>query len=201
MCQGACQVSIVFTIRATHADLHRSFTAQFEHLATTAFARPELDVPEQQLALAYTVDYDLDNFAAAVGFARQAVFTLAHESGESHPGVCIDSRLTVSDIEVDVGDSSLEVGVYEPVQRILDQVRAAKVPSGYVARRFLHAISDTAGNLSSRCKRSWRRLRRYYPSSLPRLAICPTRSLALSISQFRYVDFPLVQNRRLTVYS
>lgn len=67
-----------------------SFTAQFEHLATTAFARPELDIPEQQLALAYTVDYDLDNFAAAVGFARQAVFTLAHESGQYRSFHAID---------------------------------------------------------------------------------------------------------------
>lgn len=34
-----------------------------------------------------------------------------------------------ADVAVEVGESSLEEGVYEPVQRILDQVRAAKVPS------------------------------------------------------------------------
>lgn len=33
------------------------------------------------------------------------------------------------DVTVEVGESSLEEGVYEPVQRILDQVRAAKVLS------------------------------------------------------------------------
>lgn len=84
MCQGTCQVrlNVSVSFRNISADTTYSFTAQFDHLATTAFARPELDIPEQQLALAYTIDYDLDNFAAAVGFARQAVFTLAHESGK-----------------------------------------------------------------------------------------------------------------------
>lgn len=33
------------------------------------------------------------------------------------------------DIEVEVGGSSLEEGVYEPVQRILDLVRSVKIPS------------------------------------------------------------------------
>lgn len=133
MRQRACQVrnELSTSLHDLGADTTYSFTAQFEHLATTAFAKPELDIPEQQLALAYTIDYDLDNFAAAVGFARQAVFTLAHESGKYHPDHLDDHPLTCTDIEVDVGESSLEVGVYEPVQRILDRVRAAKVPSGY----------------------------------------------------------------------
>jgi len=55
--------------------------AQFDHLAETAFRRPQLDVPEQQLGLAYSFDCDLDNFAAAIGFARQAVLGLANEDG------------------------------------------------------------------------------------------------------------------------
>jgi dynactin 1 len=59
-----------------------SLTAQFKHLSSTVFDRSDLDVPEQQLALAYTVDYDLDNFAAAVGFARQTVYSLTQEPGQ-----------------------------------------------------------------------------------------------------------------------
>jgi dynactin 1 len=39
-------------------------------------------MPEQQLGHAYNVDCDLDNFAAAVGFARQAVLGLAGDEGE-----------------------------------------------------------------------------------------------------------------------
>jgi dynactin 1 len=41
-----------------------------------------------------------------------------------------DELMRGEDIEVDVGESSLEEGVYEPVQRILDLVRSVKVPSG-----------------------------------------------------------------------
>lgn len=36
----------------------------------------------------------------------------------------------MADIEIDVGQSSLEEGVYEPVQHILDLVRTVKVPAG-----------------------------------------------------------------------
>lgn len=56
--------------------------AQFDHLAGTIFGRPELAVGEMQLGLAHGFDYDLDNFAAAVGFARQAISSLAKEDGE-----------------------------------------------------------------------------------------------------------------------
>ncbi|WWC88610.1 uncharacterized protein L201_003523 [Kwoniella dendrophila CBS 6074] len=90
-----------------------SLIAQFDHLSETSFNRPQLDIGEQQSSLSWNFDSDLDNFAAAVGFARQAIEGLTKED----------------DIEIDVEDSSLEEGVYEPVQRILDLVRGVKVPS------------------------------------------------------------------------
>ncbi|ODO01512.1 hypothetical protein I350_06332 [Cryptococcus amylolentus CBS 6273] len=99
-----------------------SLVAQFDHLAETAFHRPQLDVGEQQLGLAHVFDCDLDNFAAAVGFARHAITSLAAEE----------------DIEIDVGESSLEEGVYVPVQRILDLVRSVKVPSA----KLVHQIEE-----------------------------------------------------------
>jgi dynactin 1 len=34
-----------------------------------------------------------------------------------------------SEIEIDVGDSSLAEGVYDPVQRLLDLVKSVKGPS------------------------------------------------------------------------
>ncbi|WVQ80521.1 hypothetical protein IAT38_002626 [Cryptococcus sp. DSM 104549] len=101
-----------------------SLIAQFDHLAETAFNRPLLDVGEQQLGLAYSFDCDLDNFAAAVGFARQQIALLTSEE----------------DIEVDVGDSSLEEGVYDPVQRILDLVRTVKVPSGKLVAQIEEVV-------------------------------------------------------------
>lgn len=62
-----------------------SLIAQFDHLAETTFNQPDLDVAEQQVGLAHTFDYDLDNFAAAVGFARQAIIGLVSEGGECLP--------------------------------------------------------------------------------------------------------------------
>lgn len=59
-----------------------SLIAQFDHLAGTIFNRPELDIGEKQLGLAFGFDYDLDNFAAAVGFARQAIIGLTKSDGE-----------------------------------------------------------------------------------------------------------------------
>jgi dynactin 1 len=78
------------------------------------FDFPGLDAAEQQLDLAYNFEDDLDNFAAAVGFVRQAVVSIVKEG----------------DIEIDVGESTLEEGIYEPVQRILNQARAVKAPAG-----------------------------------------------------------------------
>ena len=64
-----------------------SLIAQFNHLSETAFNRPELDIGEQQLGLAYSFDYDLDNFAAAVGFARQAIVGLTEDGGGCRLGL------------------------------------------------------------------------------------------------------------------
>ncbi|WWD18419.1 hypothetical protein CI109_102869 [Kwoniella shandongensis] len=105
-----------------------SLIAQFDHLAETAFNKPLLDVGELQLGLTYNLDCDLDNFAAAVGFARQAILSLSTED----------------DIVIDVGETSLEEGVYEPVQRILDLVRSVKVPSGKLVTQVEEIAADSA---------------------------------------------------------
>ncbi|OCF42027.1 dynactin 1 [Kwoniella heveanensis CBS 569] len=109
-----------------------SLIAQFDHLSEVAFNRPRLDVGEQQLALAYNFDCDLDNFAAAVGFARHAITSLAADD----------------DIEIDVGESSLEEGVYEPVQRILDLVRSVKVPSGKLVAQIEEVVASSSALMS-----------------------------------------------------
>jgi hypothetical protein len=59
-----------------------SLINHFNHLAVTIFARPELDMAERQLGHAYNVDCDLDNFAAAVVFARQAIASLEGDDGK-----------------------------------------------------------------------------------------------------------------------
>lgn len=105
--------------------LTHSLIAQFDHLASTSFNQPILDAGEKQLGLVEGFDYDLDNFAAAIGYARQAVKTLAEEDGE----LSLCPRLLKADpadVEVMSGESTIESALYEPVQRILDQVRSMK---------------------------------------------------------------------------
>ncbi|KAK8858530.1 hypothetical protein IAR55_002757 [Kwoniella newhampshirensis] len=105
-----------------------SLVAQFDHLSETAFNKPLLDVGERQLGLAYNLDYDLDNFAAAVGFARQAILSLTADD----------------EITIDVGGSSLEEGVYDPVQEILDLVRHVKVPSGRLVTQIEEIVAESS---------------------------------------------------------
>lgn len=45
-----------------------------------------MDVGERQLGFALAFDYDLDNFAAALGFARQTVEKYLIEPGKSAGG-------------------------------------------------------------------------------------------------------------------
>ena len=58
-----------------------SLISQFDHLAATAFLRPQLDETERHLGLMFGVDYNLDHFAAAIGHARQAISGVAAEDG------------------------------------------------------------------------------------------------------------------------
>ncbi|GMK57406.1 hypothetical protein CspeluHIS016_0402400 [Cutaneotrichosporon spelunceum] len=88
--------------------------AQFNHLADVMFNRPGLDAGEQQVAAAYTLEDDLDNFAAAVGFVRTEIMALVKDG----------------DVDVELGEYTLDEAVYDPVQRVLNQVRAVKAPAG-----------------------------------------------------------------------
>ncbi|KAL1412932.1 hypothetical protein Q8F55_000681 [Vanrija albida] len=101
-----------------------SLLSQFNHLAEVVFQRPGLDACEHQLSLAYTFEDDLDNFAAAVGYVRHA----------------IRSFISEEDVEVDLGDSTLEEAVYQPVQNVLDQVRSVKVSAGKLSAVLEEAV-------------------------------------------------------------
>nr|KIR89490.1 dynactin 1 [Cryptococcus tetragattii IND107] len=105
-----------------------SLISQFNHLAETSFNHPFLDAGEQQLGLAYLFDCDLDNFAAAVGFVKQAVAGLTSEE----------------DTEIEMGDSSLEERVYEPVQRVLDLVRSVKIPSTKMVLQIKETVQTSS---------------------------------------------------------
>lgn len=102
-----------------------SLLSQFSHLAEVMFNHPSLEASEQQLALAYSLEDDLDNFAAAIGFVGHSVQSLVKEG----------------DHDIDVGESSLEESVFEPVQRLLSQVRGVKTPAGKLVAVLEEAVA------------------------------------------------------------
>ncbi|KAJ9107379.1 hypothetical protein QFC21_000829 [Naganishia friedmannii] len=94
-------------------ELH-NFLTQLNHLAQTVFTREELELGERQLGFAVAFDYELDNFAAAVGFARYIIQNYIDDQ---------DSVVNGG------GDLTFEERVYKPIQRILDQVHQVKISS------------------------------------------------------------------------
>ncbi|WOO77325.1 Dynactin, isoform [Vanrija pseudolonga] len=114
-----------------------SLLSQFNHLAEVVFQRPGLDACEHQLSLAYTFEDDLDNFAAAVGYVRHAIQSFISEDGKME---FVARNADVSDVEVDLGDSTLEEAVYQPVQDVLDQVRSVKVSAGKLSAVLEEAV-------------------------------------------------------------
>ncbi|BEI94168.1 uncharacterized protein CcaverHIS019_0606270 [Cutaneotrichosporon cavernicola] len=100
--------------------------AQFNHLAEVMFNHPGLDAGEQQVAAAYTLEDDLDNFAAAVGFVRTEIMALVKDG----------------DVDVELGEYTLDEAVYDPVQRVLNQVRAVKAPAG----KLVSVIEEVAAS-------------------------------------------------------
>jgi hypothetical protein len=173
-------------------DADDSLTAQFAHLGSTVFDKPELDIPEQQLALAYTIDYDLDNFAAAVGFARQSVYSLTQEPGKLASTEWIELMI---EIEVEVGNSSLEEGVYEPVQRILDQVRTVKVSSRYVK---LARVVLMSSKLVAQMEEVWQISSALLPEVTVALADLST-SVSSAVDLAVQVSWPSLTRTQLTV--
>lgn len=121
--------------------------AQFNHLAEVMFNHPGLDAGEQQVAAAYTLEDDLDNFAAAVGFVRTEIMALVKDG----------------DVDVELGEYTLDEAVYDPVQRVLNQVRAVKAPAGKLvavieevaasqaalAPEFSDGLRDLVGSVSA----------------------------------------------------
>jgi len=59
------------------------FLAQYEHLEQTYFGQTDIDLGEKELGQVLGFDYDLDNFAAAVGFAKHVIVTASQDPGTS----------------------------------------------------------------------------------------------------------------------
>ncbi|KAF8589530.1 hypothetical protein K439DRAFT_1332697 [Ramaria rubella] len=100
--------------------------AQFEHLAETYFSGFEYDLGERQLDLALSFDSDLDMFSAAIGLTKTAIQIIQKDD----------------DVVVEWGDSDTEL--MEPLQRLLDQYKGAKLISKKLVKRIEDVLRDNA---------------------------------------------------------
>lgn len=101
------------------------YVAELEQALASITSGVELDIPERQLGLALAFDYELDNFAASVGLARYGMSELVKDV----------------DALVEGPISVIEQEIFEPVQRILNQVRAVKLNSMKLVD-LVRAVSD-----------------------------------------------------------
>ncbi|KAF8518210.1 dynactin [Gautieria morchelliformis] len=100
--------------------------AQFEHLGETYFSGFDFDLGERELDLALSFDSDLDMFSAAIGLTKTAIQTIKNDD----------------DVLVEWGDS--DAGLIEPLQRLLDQCKSAKLISKKLVKRIEDMLQDTA---------------------------------------------------------
>lgn len=127
-----------------HVFLHR-FIAQSEHLAELYLSGTDYDVGDQQVASINSVDLDLDTLAAGIGHARQTVAAVYADEGDLSSFLCRDCADSGAGLEIDAGNSNLEITIFTPLQSLLQQSRTAKVVSRKLLRRLqeLNAASSS----------------------------------------------------------
>lgn len=84
------------------------------------------DLAAKEVGSATLFDHDLDTLAAALGFAKQSVASLYNDE----------------EIEWELGGKSVEDDVFEPLQKLIDHVRAAKVPARKLLRRLASLFAN-----------------------------------------------------------
>ncbi|GAA5900012.1 uncharacterized protein JCM6883_006062 [Sporobolomyces salmoneus] len=96
--------------------------AQSEHLAETHLSGldPTLDLAEREVSCISILDLDYDIIAAAAGFTKQTIATLARDP----------------DIEMEVGDANIDDFLFKPLQNLVNHARNAKVLTKKLLRRF-----------------------------------------------------------------
>ncbi|KAI5998160.1 dynein associated protein-domain-containing protein [Pisolithus albus] len=101
---------------------------QFDHLAETYFNGYDYDLGERELGYALSFDYDLDAFAASIGLTKTSVSSILHDE----------------DVVLDMGGYDPETELFEPLQKLLDQCKSAKVLSKKLTKRLEEVIQDSA---------------------------------------------------------
>ncbi|KAG6380679.1 dynein associated protein-domain-containing protein [Boletus reticuloceps] len=101
--------------------------AQFDHLAETYFSGFDQDLGERELGYAFSFDHDLEIFAASIGLTKTSVAAILRDE----------------DVVLDMGGYDPELELFEPLQKLLDQCKSAKVLSKKLTKRLEDVIQDS----------------------------------------------------------
>lgn len=110
--------------------------SQFDHLSETYFNNFEYDLGERELGYALSFDHDLEMFAASVGLIKTSVATVLKDNGGHtalHGSQLHTDAHVHTDVEVNLGNVDPDADFFEPLQKLLDQCRSAKVLSKSVS--------------------------------------------------------------------
>ncbi|KAG1742767.1 dynein associated protein-domain-containing protein [Suillus paluster] len=102
--------------------------AQFDHLAETYFDGFEQDLGERELGYALSFDHDLDVFAASIGLTKTSVAVILNDE----------------DVVLDMGGYDPEEELIEPLQKLLEQCKSAKVLSKKLTKRLDDVIQESS---------------------------------------------------------
>ncbi|PWN51530.1 hypothetical protein IE53DRAFT_378882 [Violaceomyces palustris] len=103
------------------------FVKQFEEFSTLLGGdENDSDLAAKEVGAATLIDHDLDTLIAAIGFTKQSIAALYNDD----------------DVEWEMGERTLEDDVFDPLQQLINNIKATKVPTRKVLRRLASLYSN-----------------------------------------------------------
>jgi len=138
--------------------------AQFDHLSETYFNGFEQDLGERELGYALSFDHDLDVFAASIGLTKTSVAAILDDEGALHyQPIChgFGHAVLFIDVVLRMDGYDPEEDLIEPLQKLLEQCKSAKVLSKLIHQIFWRTFAElSTGNSQSASRTSFRSHRR-----------------------------------------
>jgi len=125
-----------------------SLIAQGEHLVELHLQDATLDLAEREQSFIAALDLDFDTIAAAAGFTKQALATVAKDIGASFRFRSQRERAlteTGTELAIDVDETDLDASLFQPLQNFVNQARNSKVTT----KKLLRRLEDLVGASSA----------------------------------------------------
>ena len=166
--------------------------AQFDHLAETYFNGFEHDLGERELGYAVSFDHDLDIFSASIGLTKTSIMAIIKDEGITHFSTQLTLRWCHLDVDAlhDMGDLDPENDLFDPLQKLLNQCKSAKVLSKWtksILNSFCFWLIFLSGNSPNALRISYTTLLHLNPIFYLNWRIWATLFQKSSTLAFQYV--------------